>query len=73
MNKHYVVFSRQMARKLRKNGFEQIGIDRNKKRPDHAVYLFIDTPELRSAIETLSRKTHQNCSQQLKIYYSEQF
>lgn len=52
-----------MARKLRKNGFEQVGIARNEKRPEHAVYLFIDTPELRSAIASLSSKTHQNFAQ----------
>ena len=52
-----------MARKLRKAGFEQIGIDRNRKRPEYAVYLFEDTPELRSAIEALSRETHQTLIQ----------
>lgn len=62
--KHFVVFSRQMARRLRKAGFEQIGIDRNRQRPDHAVYLFEDTINLRSAIDSLSRENHQNSSQQ---------
>ena len=61
--KHYIVFSRQMARKLRKNGFEQIGIGRNKKRPEYAVYLFEDTNELRSAIAALSSRNHQRFTQ----------
>lgn len=61
--KHFVVFSRQMARKLKKAGFEQIGIDRNIKRPEYAVYLFNDTEELRSTIASLSRETHQTSSQ----------
>lgn len=64
-SKQFIVFSRQMARKLRKAGFEQIGIARNKKRPEHAVYLFDDTSELRSAIASLSRGNHQNSSQDI--------
>ena len=56
-----------MARKLRKAGFEQIGIERNKKRPEHAVYLFNDTQELRSAISSLSRGNHQTLIQEYKF------
>lgn len=51
MNKHYIVFSKRLAKTLNKMGYETIKTAPNKERPQYLVYMFTDTPDLRRSIE----------------------
>lgn len=48
--KNRLIFSAHMANYLYKNGFKIIDTQLNFKQPDHLVYVFEDTPELRQAM-----------------------
>lgn len=53
---YYRVYTRRLAARLRAEGFKLLGIDIDYKHKGYDNYLFADTPELRAAIERLTRK-----------------
>lgn len=53
---YYRVYTRRLAARLRAQGFELLGIDKDYKHEGYDNYLFADTPELRTAIEQLTHK-----------------
>ena len=54
--KYYRVYTRRLAARLRAEGFQLLGIDKDYKHEGFDNYLFADTPELRAAIERLTQK-----------------
>ena len=54
---YYRVYTRRLAALLRARGFKLLGIDKDYKHEGYDNYLFADSPELRKAIEELTRKT----------------
>ena len=54
--KTYAVFTWRLANKLAQLGFAPIGKRLNYKDPTQEVILFKDTPELRAAILSLTKK-----------------
>lgn len=56
MTQTYAVFTWKLANKLYKMGFKPVGKRLNYKDPTQEVILFEDTPELRAAILTLTKK-----------------
>lgn len=53
---YYRVYTRRLAARLRAEGFELIGIDKDYKHEGYDNYLFADSPKLREAIERLTHK-----------------
>lgn len=53
---YYRVYTRRLAARLRAEGFQLLGIDKDYKHEGFDNYLFADTPELRAAIERLTHK-----------------
>lgn len=53
---YYRVYTRRLAALLRAEGFELLGIDKDYKHEGYDNYLFADSPELREAIERLTKK-----------------
>lgn len=53
---YYRVYTRRLAARLRAEGFELLGIDKDYKHEGFDNFLFADTPELRAAIERLTHK-----------------
>lgn len=51
---YYRVYTRRLAARLRAQGFELLGIDKDYKHEGYDNYLFADTPELRAAIKQLT-------------------
>lgn len=56
MTQTYAVFTWKLANKLYEMGFKPVGKRLNYKDPTQEVILFEDTPELRAAILTLTKK-----------------
>ena len=56
MTQTYAVFTWKLANKLFALGFKPVGKRLNYKDPTQEVILFEDTPELRAAILTLTKK-----------------
>ena len=54
--KTYAVFTWKLANALAQQGFKPIGKRLNYKDPTQEVILFEDTPKLRAAILTLTKK-----------------
>lgn len=52
----YKVFTTKVANSLCKRGFRVVGTAINNQKPWLNVFLFEDTPELREAIEQLTKK-----------------
>ena len=56
MTRTYAIFTWKLANKLAQLGFVPIGKRLNYKDPTQEVILFEDTPELRAAILSLTKK-----------------
>lgn len=54
---YYRVYTRRLAARLRAEGFELLGIDKDYKHEGYDNYLFADSPELRAAIRRLTNKS----------------
>ena len=54
---YYRVYTRRLAARLRAEGFELLGIDKDYKHEGYDNYLFADSPELREAIKRLTNKS----------------
>jgi len=54
--KEYAVFTWKLANRLHELGFKAVGTRLNYKDPTQEVILFEDTPSLREAIRTLTKK-----------------
>ena len=54
--KVYAVFTWKLANRLHELGFKAVGTRLNYKDPTQEVILFEDTPDLREAIRTLTKK-----------------
>lgn len=54
---YYRVYTRKLAARLRAAGFKLQGIDKDYKHPGYDNFLFDDSPQLRKAIEELTKKS----------------
>lgn len=52
----YVIYTRRVAVKLRKLGFQIKKVDVNPNKPEFDCYFFEDTPEFQKALTQISRK-----------------
>lgn len=56
MDNTFKVFTRKLAIKLREQGFQIVNTVINSKKPQFDIYCFEDTPELRKAVEELTKR-----------------
>lgn len=58
--KYFKSYSARLANFLVHKGFAMVGIEPNLKQPKYDVFLFIDSEELRAAVEEYSNKQFKN-------------
>ena len=49
--REYVIFSKRLAKTLVSMGFELLRTEPNRERPQYSVFIFENTPSLRSSID----------------------